>query len=93
MIKELTMSTTPDKFINLPVQEANQRLDSLVLELGIFLAAKAELTDIVLDALLNTYLKVAISTGRIHDVPTALNQMATRVSQFVASAQAPTNYH
>ena len=87
------MRTIPGKIIDLPAQEALQRLDSLVLELGAFLAAKGELTDIVLDALLNTYLKVATSTGRIHEVPTALQQTAHRVSQFLHSGQAPTSFH
>ena len=87
------MPTIPGKTIVLPAQEAQQRLDSLVLELGDLLVAKGELTDIVLDALLNTYLKVAASTGRIHEVPTALQQIAQRVSQFLPSGQAPASYH
>lgn len=87
------MSTTPEELILLPAQEAQQRLNTLVLELGTFLSTKRELTDIVLDALLNTYLKVAVSTGRIHEVPSALSGMAARASQFVASAQPPKNYH
>ena len=87
------MPTIPEKTIVLPAQEAQQRLDSLVLELGAFLVAKEELTDIVLDALLNTYLQVAVSTGRILEAPTALQQTAHRVSQLLHSGQAPTSFH
>ena len=76
---------TQTAYVEVPRDEAQRRLDTLVGDLHTFLQAKAELSDIVLDALLNTYVQVALNCGRIHETPMGLLKMADRVNRFLST--------
>lgn len=78
---------TQTAYVEVPRDEAQRRLDTLVGDLHTFLQAKAkaELSNIVLDALLNTYVQVALNCGRIHETPMGLRKMADRVNRFLST--------
>ena len=76
---------TQTAYVEVPRDEAQRRLDTLVGDLHTFLLARAELSDIVLDALLNTYVQVAANCGRVHETPLALLKMADRVNRILST--------
>ena len=76
---------TQTAYVEVPRDEAQRRLDTLVVDLHTFLLDKAELSDIVLDALLNTYVQVAANCGRVHETPVALLKVADRVSRILST--------
>lgn len=76
---------TQTAYVEVPRDEAQRRLDTLVGDLHTFLLDKAELSDIVLDALLNTYVQVAANCGRVQETPLALLKMADRVNRILGT--------
>lgn len=78
--------------VEITTQEHRQRLDALVHEIQQLLVSKRELTDIVLDALLNTYLQIAKGSGRWEEVPHVLLMFARKAAEDLTTHNTATKH-
>lgn len=80
------------KILTMPREEASQRVAVLCQGITQLIADSGELVDLSLDALLSSYLTIAEQTGRIHEVPIVLTNVAQSLSNGLNSIQ-PTTKH
>ena len=69
------------KILTMTREEASQRVAVLCTGITQLIADSGELVDLSMDALLSSYLTIAEQTGRIHEVPHVLANVANALSK------------
>ena len=80
------------KILSMPRDEAEKRVATLRTGILQLLKESEELVDLTLDALLTSYLTIAEQTGRIHEVPTVLSNVAQALANGLNSSQSTTKH-
>ena len=68
------------QILTMPREEAAKRVAVLCQGITQLIADSGELVDLSLDALLSSYLTIAEQTGRMHEVPAVLSNVAQALS-------------
>ena len=77
------------KILTMTREEANQRVAVLCTGITQLIADSGELVDLTMDALLSSYLTIAEQTGRIHEVPHVLTNVAQTLNQALNKGLIP----
>ena len=76
-----------EQILTMPRDEASKRVEVLCKGITQLIADSGELVDLSLGALLSSYLTIAEQTGRIHEVPAVLSNVAQALSNGLIPPQ------
>lgn len=80
------------KILTMPRDEAQKRVAALSQTITQLVVDSGELVDLSMDALLSSYLAIAEQTGRMHEVPPVLLNVAEALTKSLIPFQSTTKH-